>query len=206
MNPFRLLVWLAALASFALPAKAHRLDECLQATRLDISANRVELEIDLTPGVRVADAFFALLDSNRDGILSDAERDAYAKHFLAALVLSVDGCRRALKLVAVRYPDFAEMKAGTGVIHLQASAEFAPLEPGAHQLYYQNQNQTNLSVYLVNAYLPKSPVIQITRQKRDLLQTEICIDFTFSTNLSTVPRLIVQPEPAARAEGPVPIR
>ncbi len=178
LNKLLLLFWLGMVTTFALPAQAHRLDEYLQATRIDISSNRVNLEINLTPGVEVANVVLSLIDTNYDGGISTVERDAYAKQVLKAIVLEVDKQRHEMKLNRIHYPSVAEMKSGTGIIHLRASAEFAPVIPGPHQLYFQNRHQPNISVYLINAYVPKSPAIQITGQRRDVRQTEIWIDYT----------------------------
>ena len=49
---------------------AHRRDEYLQAARLAIDPGRVQLELDLTPGIALADAIIADIDRNRDGSLS----------------------------------------------------------------------------------------------------------------------------------------
>jgi hypothetical protein len=189
----RLLICLAAVAALALPARAHRLDEYLQATRIDLSSNRVDLEIDLTPGVEVVDDILPLIDANHDGRISKAEGMAYAKLVLKTVVLTLDQQRHDVKLTGVHYPAVSEMKAGTGIIHLKASASFAPVTPGPHQLYFQNPHQTNLSVYLINAYVPKSPAIQISGQKRDQRQTEIWIDFTLTNPVATPPRQAARP-------------
>jgi len=47
---------LIAIAVLAIPptATAHRLDEYLQATRVSIDVDRVDLEIDLTAGTAIA--------------------------------------------------------------------------------------------------------------------------------------------------------
>ena len=49
---------------------AHRRDEYLQAARLAIDPGRVQLELDLTPGIALAEAIIADIDRNRDGSLS----------------------------------------------------------------------------------------------------------------------------------------
>ncbi len=59
---------------------AHRLDEYLQATRLSVALDRIELEIDLTPGVSIAERIVTAIDTDRDGRFSPAESDAYAAH------------------------------------------------------------------------------------------------------------------------------
>ena len=79
MKPWLLSCWVLLLASDAL---GHRLDEYLQATRVLVATNRIDVSIDLTPGVAVAGQVLAVLDTDRDGQLSDDERAAYAKHVL----------------------------------------------------------------------------------------------------------------------------
>ena len=64
---------IAVLLLFPGAALAHRLDEYLQATRLSLAPDRVVLKIDLTPGVEVAPAIFAMITPNRDGRISEAE-------------------------------------------------------------------------------------------------------------------------------------
>ena len=49
---------------------AHRADEYLQAARLAIDPARVQIELDLTPGIALAEAIIADIDRNRDGSLS----------------------------------------------------------------------------------------------------------------------------------------
>jgi hypothetical protein len=50
------------LLVLATEAPAHRLDEYLQATRLAVATNRIDLSIDLTPGVAVADQLLVVID------------------------------------------------------------------------------------------------------------------------------------------------
>ncbi len=68
-------VWLGCPVS----AGAHRLDEYLQATRLSIAVDCVGLELDMTAGVNVAPHVVASIDTNRDGQISSAEGDLYAR-------------------------------------------------------------------------------------------------------------------------------
>ena len=44
-----------------------------------IDIERVDLEIDLTAGVAVASNVFAWIDTNRDGEISQAEGESYAR-------------------------------------------------------------------------------------------------------------------------------
>src|SRR5260370_29034034 len=112
-------VWLATPA----PARAHRLDEYLQATRITIDAERVGLEVDLTAGVEMASEVFAWIDTNRDGQISSVEGEAYARQVLRSVVLSVDGRTLPITLVDFRFPQFGEMSRGVGTIHVRATAD-----------------------------------------------------------------------------------
>ena len=46
------VAWVLVLVAVAGPVSAHRLDEYLQAARIGIDPERVQIELDLTPGVR----------------------------------------------------------------------------------------------------------------------------------------------------------
>ena len=77
---------------------AHRRDEYLQAARLGIDPGRVQIELDLTPGIAVAEAILADIDRNRDGSLSADEQRAYVSLVLSAVTLEVDGTRFRVQL------------------------------------------------------------------------------------------------------------
>lgn len=162
----------------ALPVtiRAHRLDEYLQAARLSLALDRIVLKTDLTPGVDVAPMIFALINTNRDGRISETEARAYAHQVLKEIVLEIDGRRLHLDLVSSQFPSFEEMKAGTGVIRLEARAPWAGA-PGRHSVFYQNNHRPDLGAYLVNALVPVNREIEITRQHRDSRQREIRLDF-----------------------------
>ncbi len=162
---------------FVLPitARAHRLDEYLQAARLALAPDQVLLKIDLTPGVDVAPAIFALINTDRDGLISEAEGKAYANRLLKDVVLEVDGQPRKLGVIRSQFPSFHEMQEGTGTIRIEARAAWRAT-PGHHLLFFRNNHQTDLGAYLVNALLPASPEIAITDQHRDSLQREIKLD------------------------------
>jgi len=167
-------VWL----STPTPAGAHRLDEYLQATRLSIGIERVGLEIDLTAGVAAAPRVFAWIDTNRDGQISNAEGDAYARQLLRSVVLSVDGQPVPITLVEIRFPQFREMSLGVGTIRVRATANVSAAGAGRHQVSYFNTHRSESSVYLVNALVPADPRIQIADQRRDSAQHGLTLDYT----------------------------
>ena len=164
------------LLTFPAAIVAHRLDEYLQATRLSVAMDRIVLKTDLTPGVDVAPMIFALINTNHDGRISEAEGKAYAKQVLKEIVLEVDGRRQHLDLVSSQFPSFQEMSAGMGAIRIEARAAWAAA-PGRHSLFYQNNHRPDLGAYLVNALVPASREIEITEQRRDSRQREIRMGF-----------------------------
>jgi hypothetical protein len=163
-----------ALASRAM---AHRLDECLQATRIAVATNRIDLAIALTPGVAVADQWLALVDTDRDGQVSEAERAAYGRKMLEDLQLTLDETALTLRPVEVSFPSMIELRSGVGVIHIKATATVAPLASGKHTLTLTNAHLPTISVYLVNALTPQDAAIQVTSQQRDGLQRTYRLEF-----------------------------
>lgn len=166
--------WLATLPA----AAAHRVDEYLQATRLSIDIERVDLEIDLTAGFAVASKIFSWIDTNRDGEVSNAEGEAYARQVLRSVVLKVDGRPVPVKLVETSFPEFRAMSLGVGTIRLRATAKVPPASVGRHQVYFLNTHRTESSVYLVNALVPANPHIQLADQRRDRAQLGLTLDYT----------------------------
>ena len=159
----------------ASPASAHRLDEYLQATRVAIYANRVGVEIDLTAGANIASRIFALIDTDRDGRLSEAEQERYARLVVNSLQLAVDGRTSPLVLLSHEFPTYDEMAAGTGSIRLRAEVS-APLGTGRHEIAYVNTHAPEASVYLVNALVPADARVHIGPPSRDPKQRGLRID------------------------------
>src|SRR5579871_6163156 len=108
------LVVFAVLLSVEKPAGAHRLDEYLQATLIAVTKDRVQAEMRLVPGVAVFPIVLAAIDTDHDGIISEAEKQAYAERVFRDLSLSVDGNPLRLRLVSRNYADTEAMKEGLG--------------------------------------------------------------------------------------------
>jgi hypothetical protein len=167
----------ASLATIPL-ASAHRLDEYLQATRLSIDIERVDLEIDLTPGIALASKVFAWIDTNRDGEISNAEGDAYAREMLRSVVLKVDGWPARITLVETSFPEFRDMSLGVGTIRIRATARIPAVAAGRHQVSFLNMHRPESSVYLVNALVPANPRLQFGDQRRDIAQHGLTLEYT----------------------------
>ena len=187
MNVRRLLMSFAVLGiclSAPASAGAHRLDEYLQATRLSLDIERVGLEVDLTAGTGVASDVLAWIDTNGDGLISDAEGDAYARQMLRSVVLSVDGRPVPITLDEVHFPAFHEMSLGVGIIRVRATAKVPAAGAGRHHVSYVNTHRSESSVYLVNALVPSDPRIQIAAQRRDSAQHGLMLDYDVMADAS----------------------
>jgi nickel/cobalt transporter (NicO) family protein len=162
------------------PLRAHRLDEYLQAARVAISADRVSVDLDLTAGVAIAPSVLAMIDTDGNGEISAAEGDAYARRVIDGLVMTVDGRPVRPQLDRRQMPDRRDVKEGTGMIRLSASAPLPVLQEGSHQLFLGNTHRSDIGVYLANALVPTDRRIEITGQRRDVAQHELTIDYALA--------------------------
>lgn len=183
---------LLSLLAFPPAASAHLLDEYLQATLVSVEPGDVRLYINLTPGVAVADRVLALLDRDRDGVISADEATAYAELLKRDLTVRLDGRDVELKLAASSVPPPGELRTGMGIMKVEFAAATGPLAAGAHRLTLENRHLPAAGVYLVNAAKPKAGSVRITGQRRNDNQSTGEIEFT------------VQPlHPPANASAPV---
>src|SRR4051812_13382803 len=146
------------LISFAFPSivSAHRLDEYLQATLVAIEPEDVRLQINLTPGVAVAEQVLALIDRDHNGVISTNEAAAYAQLLKGDLTVRLDKRRVGLKLTASKFPAPAELRTGSGIIQLEFSVTPTALATGPHSFMLENRHLARMSVYLFNAAKPRS--------------------------------------------------
>jgi hypothetical protein len=170
------------MLALATDALAHRLDEYLQATRVSVATNRIDLALDLTPGVAVVDQLLVVIDKDRDGRVSEEESAAYAERILKDIRIALDEKALALSLVDTSFPALHEIKGGLGVIRIKTSAPVGQLTVGKHALSITNLHLPTISVYSVNALATKDPTIKITKQTRDELQEEYRLEFEVATS------------------------
>jgi len=164
---------------------AHRRDEYLQATRIAIEPDRVDIFLDLTPGIAVAERVLADVDRDRSGSISPGESSGYARVLLGALELDVNGSALPIELVGSSASTVEAMRGGEGAIRVTASARLPPLGAGRHRLRYRNNFRPDLGVYLANALVPASDRIAVTAQRRDVDQRELTIDYTVGAATET---------------------
>jgi len=171
---------MAAALAFAVlwpaTARAHRLDEYLQAARVSLGRTRVLIELDLTPGATVASAIVPLIDRDADGVISPAEIEAYGRRVLADLTITLDGRDIVLQLTRIDAPSIDEMREGMGNIQLRATGR-VNAGPGTRRLYLQNRHLPAASVYMVNALMPDDRAITVVSQRRDPQQSSATIAY-----------------------------
>ena len=175
-------VLLALLTTIAIGCgarvSAHRLDEFLQAARIGVGRDRVQLEMDLTPGIVVADGVIRDIDADRNGVLSQDEQRAYADRVLGALTLRIDDSPLPrMQTAASSFPDVAALHTGDATITIRAEAGVARLERGPHRLFFHNANAADSSVYLANALVSEDLDVAVTEQRRVEDQSALTIGF-----------------------------
>ena len=179
-----LLFFYLSFFIFPSAASAHRLDEYLQASQLNLTPTGVRIELRLTPGVDVADRVFTLIDLDRNGQTSPAEQRAYAQRVLNDLSLELDNRSLPLTLTDVAFPSRTELKTGDAPIILALSADTSFTTSHDHQLTFRNNHLPTLSVYNANPLIPTTP-IKITSQQRDPLQRDLTLHFHLPSTSNT---------------------
>lgn len=158
------------------PASAHRLDEYLQATTVDLAREGVTLRLRLTPGVDVADRVIPQIDRNGDGVISAEEQQVYAARIAHSLRVMLNGKPVSLLANSASFPTLPAIKGGEGVIALQFSVP-GRLKKGVYHLAYTNHGAGADTVYLVNCLQPQDETIQVQGQKRSADQASYQLEF-----------------------------
>ena len=169
---------LLTTAIAAADAGAHRLDEYLQASYIDVQPDRVRIELKLTPGVALAEHVLRLIDRDGDAAISAFEQRTYAEFVVAALDVRLDGQRLGLHVTATDAPAVAALRNGDGSITLQIEARHQALGAGAHELLVRNAHLPEVSVYLANALVPQGDHITVTGQRRNQVQSQLTVHYT----------------------------
>lgn len=170
---------LLVLLSLGSPAFAHRLDEYLQAILVSVAQDQLIASMRLVPGVAVSNGVISAVDLNGDGVFSDAEQHAYAQKVLGDLSLRADGHLLKPHLRAVSFPAAAEMKEGTGEIHIEFAADL-PTGRSHRTITIENHHQPRISVYLMNCLVPQDRNIRVLAQNRNQNQSYYRVDYAQS--------------------------
>jgi hypothetical protein len=164
------------IAVLATSESAHRVDEYLQATIFSVEKDQVRATMRLVPGIAVSSIVLAGIDTNADGVISEAEKRAYVERVLGDLSLTVDGNRLTPRLVSMDFPEVEEIKEGLGEIHIEFTASLSSGRRN-RKLVFENHHQKDIAAYLVNCLVPRDSDIQIVSQKRNEDQSFYQLDY-----------------------------
>jgi hypothetical protein len=176
--------WLLALCVPPAAAEAHRLDEYLQATLVAIAPGDIRLQINLTPGVEVAERVIALVDADGDGTIVTAEADAYAAALIQDLAIQLDGQAVTAEVAEHNFPPPEELRTGAGIIQIELAITPGEFGDGPHRLEFANRHLPEISVYLFNAAQPSGGQPRILEQVRNRTQSECAVVFTFAPRVA----------------------
>ena len=166
------------LLMFPPQAKAHPLDEFYQSTFITLAPNRITMQIELYTGALIAPRILPMIDTNQDEIISLAEEMAYIDLFLKDVIFEIDGTPTALTATDLEFPTILDLKAGVGVIRFRLYSDLSVDHRGDHQLFYHNQHQPDVGVYMVNALRDADNWVEINNQDRDVFQASLRLDYT----------------------------
>jgi HupE / UreJ protein len=172
----RLVAAAAVVLMLGAGAFAHRLDEYLQATILSVENDHVQASMRLVPGVAVASAVLASIDTNADGVISEAEQGTYAERVLRDLTITVDGKSATPTLVSRKFPAVEEIKEGLGEIQIEFTVAL-PHRGADRRIVFENHHRNEISAYLVNCLVPADPNIRIVAQSRNQNQSFYQLDY-----------------------------
>jgi hypothetical protein len=180
--------WFGALALAILAGgstAAHRRDEYLQAALLAIDPDRVQLTLDLTPGIAVAESVLAEIDLDGNRSISAAEGRAYAGRLLSAVAVDVDGTPLGLAVVGSTVPEVDAVLKGEATMRVNMEAALPRLGAGVHHLRYRNSHRPDIAAYLANALVPASERVTIARQQRDVAQQVLTVEYLLRADRGT---------------------
>lgn len=182
----RLRFWLPVLIGLFLlwpsTAAAHPLDEFYQVTYIKMAPNRISLTVELYAGVLIAPDILAMIDTDRDEVISAAESQAYIDQFIAEVIFEIDGQPRPLSASDFEFPPVLDLRAGGGVIRFELHTDLPADHRGPHQFYYQNKHRPDFGVYVVNVLSGDPQWMQITDKERDVHQTSLRVDYTINSD------------------------
>jgi ABC-type nickel/cobalt efflux system permease component RcnA len=176
-----ILISLITLEGLSFPDEviAHPLDEFYQATFVTIVPNRITMRVELYTGVLIAPEIMAMIDTDRNDEISEAEGRAYVQLFLEDVIFEIDDKPIPLTVADIEFPSALDLKAGVGVIRFKLYTDLLPDHRGQHQFFYHNRHRSDLnSVYMVSALRDAANWVEIMNQERDVFQASLRVDYT----------------------------
>ena len=156
---------------------AHRRDELWQAARVGVEPDRVRLEISLTPGIQIAEAFIREIDDDGDLRLSEAEQQAYAERVLG---VSLFGSTTRLRSAVAGRRSFSGRRPVAqrrGGDHARDGGRSAVLESRRAPALLFAMTARRPTTSLANALCPTAIASGSLGQERDFYQRQLTVAF-----------------------------
>jgi hypothetical protein len=175
-NPRRVL---SALLCCTTPALAHPVDEVVQGAYLTLTPGTVQLELDITPGSKVASSVLKALDANQDGKVQPQEAQSYARNVLSQSTLKLNGQNTLWTLQSTEIPPLEDLRLGSATLKIYAQAKRTDLA-GVHSLSYLNRYTPAKSQWVANVFLQPSDqwVYQVNAQKHSNDGQTLSVQYT----------------------------
>ncbi|MGC4106735.1 MAG: hypothetical protein QM753_10355 [Thermomicrobiales bacterium] len=169
---------------------AHPLDVYLMGSYVTVTPTQVEVEVDATPGVLLAPDVLSQIDTNGDGILSDAESRAYVQTIVDALQLSVDGTPLTLSITKIEMPSYLNIQAGYGLIRISTNADLpasTTTDGATASLSYVNGFTPTGAMYQVNTFTSttSNTPIDLGTQHRSDDQASLDVQFAIGGTVAS---------------------
>jgi hypothetical protein len=172
----------AVLGALALQAQApaHEVDEYVQAALISIERDHLDVQLRLVPGADVFSQVFASIDTNADSVVSDAERQTYARSVTADLFMSLNGQRAIPDVVSIDFPSVDLMREGLGEVQLTFRVPVSTRN-ARQKFVLENRHQRGISAYLVNCLKPRDGSLRIVSQHRSADQSRYELNYEAAT-------------------------
>ena len=128
----------------------------------------------------VAPATLALLDTDGDPQIGDAEGRAYAETTVHNVALQVDGQALTLTITEVETPTYLAYQADFGTMRVFAAAPLAPGLTGKHRITDANWNAPTGVTYQVSTFIENGAAITLGKQNRDESRRTSAVDCTIA--------------------------
>lgn len=145
---------------------AHPLDELLQLVYVTPAARGIVVEVQVTPGELIAEAFAALVDASGDGTISDKEAVNHRDLLCSAITVRFGEVSVPLRVTKFSYPDASMLSIGGGTIAVWLAADSPPSEAGERVVTVANTYAPMKTVVQCSVTLAADHVVDVTSIQR----------------------------------------
>jgi ABC-type nickel/cobalt efflux system permease component RcnA/Tol biopolymer transport system component len=129
------------------PVKAHPADVYAHTITITLSQTDMHLEWQIKPGPLLVNFIWNEMDADQDGLVSDAESQAWSASRLDLLLVSLDGKSQPLTVDSIQIPSTLQaFQAGEEFIVFKLSADLSESSNNAQRIIIENDMETAKSI------------------------------------------------------------